>query len=259
MVDNTKALSGLVIAIFGATGGVGSAVARVACARGAKVYVSARSAEKLSNLLADLNPMSASVEGSVVDAGNDEEVAAWLDTIVDAEGRIDGVFNAMGAKPEEYRYPSKSTDQSINDFLVPIQKMVGSQFITTRQAAQRMSTGGSIVLISATLALMTATHMAGITAAYGAIESITRALAGDFAGAGVRINCVRADAMPETRTIRETGAGLANIGAEPKINVPLLGRFISADETAEMVLFLIGPGASGMTGQVVMVSAGAFV
>jgi 3-oxoacyl-[acyl-carrier protein] reductase len=65
---------------------------------------------------------------------------------------------------------------------------------------------GAIVTLSATLSGMTAANMAGISATCGAIEAMTRSLAGEFGRAGVRVNCVRGSAMPETRTIQETMA-----------------------------------------------------
>jgi NAD(P)-dependent dehydrogenase (short-subunit alcohol dehydrogenase family) len=120
--------------------------------------------------------------------------------------------------------------------------------------------GGAIVTLSATLSGMTAANMAGISAACSAIEGMTRALAGEFGPAGVRANCVRGSAMPETRTIQETVAGqIAVTGKPPAMALPPLGRPISVDETAKAAAFLASDFASGMTGQVVTVCAGAFV
>jgi 3-oxoacyl-[acyl-carrier protein] reductase len=122
-----------------------------------------------------------------------------------------------------------------------------------------MGASGSIVMLSATLSGMTAQHMAGISAACGAVESLTRALAGDFGPAGIRVNCVRASAMPETRTIQETSAGVIALGSPPQMAIPPLGRPITVTETANAVAFLASDAASGITGQIVTVCVGAFV
>lgn len=107
---------------------------------------------------------------------------------------------------------------------------------------------------------MTAANMAGISAACGAVEAMTRALAGEFGPHGVRVNCVRGSGMPETRTIQETFAGqIALTGEPPKMALPPLGRPISVAETVSTAAFLASDAASGMTGQVVTVCAGAFV
>jgi 3-oxoacyl-[acyl-carrier protein] reductase len=76
----------------------------------------------------------------------------------------------------------------------------------------------------------------------------------------VRVNCVRGSAMPETRTIQETGAGQAKLrGAPPSFPVPPLGRPITVAETANAAVFLASDASSGMTGQTVTVCAGQFV
>lgn len=102
--------------------------------------------------------------------------------------------------------------------------------------------------------------MAGISATCGAIEAMTRSLAGEFGPAGVRVSCVRASAMPETRTIRETSAGQTRIlGIEPgEMQLPptALRRPITVTETAATAAFLASDASSGMTGQVVTVAAG---
>ncbi|NDJ60854.1 MAG: SDR family oxidoreductase, partial [Chloroflexi bacterium] len=103
-------------------------------------------------------------------------------------------------------------------------------------------------------------HMAGITAACGAVEALARSLAGEFGPAGVRVNVVRGSGMPETRTIQETTAGQIDIsGQPPQMSLPPLGRPITVAETAATAAFLMSDEASGMTGQVVTVCAGSFV
>jgi NAD(P)-dependent dehydrogenase (short-subunit alcohol dehydrogenase family) len=139
--------------------------------------------------------------------------------------------------------------------------ILGSTFLTSRTVgAQMIQQGsGSIVTLSATLGIMTAGLMAGISATQGAIEALTRSLAGEFGPAGVRVNCVRGNAMPETRTIQETSAGYVELGMAPMMALPPLGRPITVAETAATAAWLASDAASGMTGQVLTVSAGAFV
>ncbi len=106
--------------------------------------------------------------------------------------------------------------------------------------------------------------MAGITAACGATEAMTRSLAAELGPYGVRVNCVRAGGMPFTRTIRETVAAIARttgVAANDPGSSPAnaLNRPLTVDETAAMVAFVASDLASGVTGQVLNVCAGSVV
>jgi len=185
-----------------------------------------------------------------------------VERVAAAAGRIDGTFNGIGGHPKDLGYPSPSTTTSFEHFMMPLQVILGSTFLTSRAVAKQLiaqGSGGSIVTLSATLSVMTAPFMAGISATCAAIEGLTRSLAGEFGPAGVRVNCVRGNGMPETGTIQETGAGYQNLGYAIPMVLPPLGRPITVAETAATAAYLLSDSSSGMTGQVVTVSAGAFV
>ena len=219
-----------------------------------------RNAATLEKLAAEITAQGGTAVAHVVGATNADAVAAYLDQVAESTGRIDVAFNAIGLPPAELNYPAPSASLSLDQFMTPLRVILGGTFVTARTAATHMARqkSGSIITLSATLSVMAAPNMANIVAACGAIEALTRALAGEFGGSGVRVNCVRGNAMPETRPIQETGAGLVALGNAPSI-VPPLGRPITVAETANTVAFLASDLASGIIGQVVTVSAGAFV
>lgn len=110
---------------------------------------------------------------------------------------------------------------------------------------------GTILTLSATLSGGTFEYMARVSVACGAIEVMTQALAAEFGPSGIRANCVRGSAIPETRTIQETGAGVAAVSDRtPQMGVPPLGRPITVEETVKAVVFLASDLASGMTAQI---------
>ncbi len=246
-----------VAVVFAAAGAIGKAVAEALASQGVSVVVSAKEAQAAEQVVRTLKGEAVAFQA---DALQPQHVSAALDFAVERFGRLDSVFNAIGGRPKTLGYPALSLETPVSDFLIPMQRIVASQFLTAREGAKRMrkGNGGAIVLLSATLSGMTAQHMAGISAACGAVESLTRALAGDFGGSNIRVNCVRASAMPETRTIAETGAGVGALGSTPQMSIAPLGRPISLTDTAKAVAFLASDAASGMTGQVVTVCAGAF-
>lgn len=138
-------------------------------------------------------------------------------------------------------YPALSATQDFEAFLKPLQVILGSTFLTSRAVGAHMMRQNS------------------------GIEALTRSLAGEFGPAGVRVNCVRGSAMPETRTIQEIGMGIARLFGTPEVSAQptgsdtLLRRPITVAETAATALFLASDAASGLTGQIVTVCAGAFV
>ncbi|HMR64602.1 MAG TPA: SDR family oxidoreductase, partial [Anaerolineae bacterium] len=186
----------------------------------------------------------------------------YVSRVAEMAGRIDGVFNAIGGRPAELGYPRPVAELPLDEFMLPLNLILGSTYLTSRAAGLQMARqgGGSIITLSATLTGMALANMAGITTVCGAIEALTRSLAGEFGSAGVRVNCVRGSAMPETRTIQETMAGqIAITGQPPQMVMPPLGRPITVSDTAGAVTFLASDLSSGMTGQVITVCAGAFV
>jgi 3-oxoacyl-[acyl-carrier protein] reductase len=104
--------------------------------------------------------------------------------------------------------------------------------------------------------------MAGISAACAATEGLTRSLAAELGPAGVRVNCVRAGGMAETRTIRETQAAITrttSVFPAEGGGANLLGRPLRLAEMAGMVTFAASDLAGGVTGQILDVCAGAVV
>jgi NAD(P)-dependent dehydrogenase (short-subunit alcohol dehydrogenase family) len=142
--------------------------------------------------------------GEVVDATDEAAIAAYVARVAQAAGRIDGVFNAIGGRPEDLGYPEPSAVTSFEHFMRPLNVILGSTFLTSRAVSRVMGQqqAGSIVTLTATLSVMTAPFMAGITAASAGIEGLTRSLAAarmpsrtmkqrDGAGCVTRWSCQR--------------------------------------------------------------------
>jgi NAD(P)-dependent dehydrogenase (short-subunit alcohol dehydrogenase family) len=246
------------ILVFAATGAIAGQGAEKFAAEGAHVWLTGRNADALQARAERIRAAGGVVDCATLDATDPTAVADYVARVKREAGRIDGVFNGIGGSPESLGYPAVSSDQSIDDFLIPFNTIVASQFLTAREAAKHMD-GGAIVFLSASLGRMTQPYMAGITAAQGAIEALTRALAGEYGPRGIRVNCVRGSGMPETQTIQQTAAGYAALGLTIPMYLPPLGRPITVADTVGTATYLLSELASGVTGQVADVSAGTFV
>lgn len=243
--------------VFAATGAIGSEVARVFAREGAHVWLSGRDAVALDPLATAIRAEGGAAATDVVDATDPAAVAAYVDRVAAKAGRLDVVFNAIGGRPADLGYPAVSETQPFERFFEPLRVILGSTFLTARAAGARMAAQGhgAIVTLSASLGDGTIGAMAGISATVGAIEAMTRSLTGEF-GPAVRVNCLRATAMPETRTIQETSAGRVRLGliaGGPPPAAPPAAPPLRVAETAAVAAFLASDAAGGLSGQVVNV------
>lgn len=249
--------------VFAATGAVSAGVAHALAQGGAHVHLSARRADAINLLATEIEKSGGKASVATVDATDESAVRTYVDGIAQNADGIDIVFNGIGGRPATLGYPARAAEMTLAQFLIPMQRIVGSQFLTARETARHMSRrrSGSIVMLSATLSGGAFSLMSGISAACGAIEALTRSLAGEYGGFGVRVNCVRGSAMPETRTIQDTFAGRAALLGDVAggSGGTLLGRPVTVAETAAAVGYLASDAASGITGQVLTVCAGQFV
>ncbi|MBY5973707.1 SDR family oxidoreductase [Ferrimonas balearica] len=96
MTDN---ISGKVIVITGASSGMGEATARDLAAKGAKVVLGARRAERLESLVKDIEGEGGTALAVATDVTKREEVQRLVDTAKETYGRVDVIFNNAGLMP----------------------------------------------------------------------------------------------------------------------------------------------------------------
>jgi 3-oxoacyl-[acyl-carrier protein] reductase len=147
-----------------------------------------------------------SVFAAVVDALDDAAVNQYIDSIVKQVGTIDIVFNAVGSLVNEYGNGKNAVDLSIDEFMVPLNTIVKSQFVTARAAARHMvkQRSGLIVFLTGSPARGHVEGATAIGAAFGAIESLSENLAVELSPVGVSVLCLRTTANSDSRGIQQT-------------------------------------------------------
>src|SRR5262245_9918476 len=132
--------------VFAATGAIGSEVARQFAGEGARVFISGRDGDALSRLGKELD-----ARWQLVDALDESQIATYVDHIARETGKVDVVFNAVGLRAADYAMPAVAID--FEKFMLPLQVIAGSQFLTARAAARHMTPKGcgAIVMLSASL------------------------------------------------------------------------------------------------------------
>jgi NAD(P)-dependent dehydrogenase (short-subunit alcohol dehydrogenase family) len=195
-----------VAVVFAASGGIAGAVARSFAEHGAKVYVSGRRLDIVKALAVEIKASGGWAEAAEVDALNETEIDNYLQKIVKDNGKLDMVFNGIGNYYKDAGSGSPSTMVTFEQFLSPLEKFCGSQFLTSRAAAKYMiqtASAGTILLLTSALSRMKTPNMAGFAAASAAVEGLTRVLAAEFGGQGIKVTCICPGAILESHKMSE--------------------------------------------------------
>ncbi len=237
-----------VAVVYGAGGAIGGAVARAFAQEGARVFPTGR---RLA-------------EAEEVDALDERAVEAHLQSVVDAVGRVDISFNAVGI-PNAGILGVPLAELDVEQFALPLATYTTSYFLTARVAARHMIArrSGVIMTVTALHARTGIPLVGGYGPAMAAKEAMTRHLSAELAPHGVRVVGLRPQAIPETPAIRdafEPRAAASGMTWEQWLEF-LAGRthtrrLMTLDETAHMAAFMASDRASGMTGTTVNLSMG---
>ncbi len=199
-----KDLKDKVAVVFAASGEIAGAVARSFSQHGAKVYVTARNPDAVNRLAKEIRSAGGSAEAAKVDALDETAIDDFLKKVVANDHRLDVVFNGIGADYNEMGGRPPTTEATFDQFMAPVLKICGSQFLTSRVAARYMMQArseGTILLLSAALSRSKLSNVAGITAASAAIEGLTRVMAAEWGQNGIKVTCICPGAIMETKRI----------------------------------------------------------
>jgi len=123
--------------VFGAGGSVGAATAKEFAAEGAEVFLAGRT-KNVQSVADQIMAVGGKAHAAVVDALDEAAVTAYVDGIANETGRIDIVFNAVGTRPSNYGNGKNVLDLPAEEFIVGVNTMLKSQYITARAAARHM-------------------------------------------------------------------------------------------------------------------------
>jgi NAD(P)-dependent dehydrogenase (short-subunit alcohol dehydrogenase family) len=251
--------------VFGAGGSIGAAVAKELAFQGAEVFLSGRHEASVKKVRKEIADTGGLAHAHVVDALDAAAVDEYVKSVVHQTGSIDIEFNATGPRVGEYGNTKPVVDLAIEEFMIPMNTVLRSNFITARAAASQMLKQGSgvIIFLTGSPARPHGPGTSGIGAANGAIENLTRTLAIELGPAGVRVVCLRTAANPDTRTIQETCemlGKLMNITPDQAAAALAEGTMLKVSphttDTARGVAFLASDSAAMVTGAVLNASAG---
>jgi 3-oxoacyl-[acyl-carrier protein] reductase len=246
-------LQGRVVLVTGSSRGIGAEVALKAAAEGASVAVHYRQAADAADaIVARVRALGVECEAFAADVGDGGQAEGLVEAVIARFGRIDGLVNNAG---QTQVGPFLDIDQAQWDEIIATD--LTAAFHTTRAALPSMLAqgSGSIVNVASRLGQMGIPETAAYSAAKAGLIGLTRALAREFGGRGIRVNAV-APGMTITEMttdLADSEAGRARLRDMP------LGRFGRADEVADAVIFLLTDDASLFLGQTLNPNAGGYM
>jgi len=242
--------------ITGATGALGAAAARALAQRGAKLTLTAGSADALEELGEELRSAGAQVELVARRPDSEADAEAMADAAVKAHGRIDLLITAAGMNKVAF-----IQEQSPDEWESVMDANVRGSWLAARAAGRRMldqGDGGKVVLVSSTRGKLG--HPAGYSAyctSKGAIDSLTKTLACEWGRHGITVNAIAPTVFRSDLTAwmyAEEGRG-KDVREAMLSRIPL-GRLGEPDDFVGPLLFLLSPASAFVTGQIVYVDGG---
>ena len=227
--------------ITGASSGIGLGLTKALLSNGYRVVANARRASAAGTL--EPSPNLVLVDGDVADP---ETGATLTRTAVERFGSVDLLVNNAGV------FVAKAfTDSTVEDVQRLVATNITGFFHVTQPAVRQMRTQGSGHVVTITTSLANQ-PIHGVNAALslltkGGLNTITRALAIEYAKDGVRVNAVAPGFVDTPMHPQNTHAFLQSL--QP------IERLASVDEIADTVLYL--DKASFVTGELVHVDGGA--
>ena len=183
---------GRVALVTGGAGAIAGAICRRLAADGADVVVADHHAERTAAVVADVEAVGRRAVPVVADLTVDGTVEQAIATAVDELGTVDILVNALGehlwlAKPFERSTPADW------DALYRVNLLATMRASHAALSGMRELGWGRIVNFSSVEGIRAMPNAAPYTAFKGAIDSFTRSLGVEVAGAGIRVNAVAVD------------------------------------------------------------------
>lgn len=241
------------VLITGGASGIGLGLARRFAAQGDRVALCDADGEAVARVAADM-PDAIARQADVTDAG---QMDGFLSEVEGAWGGVDVVCANAGTggpagRIEDLDYDAWAACLSVN---------LNGAFLTLRWAAKimRAQGAGAIVITSSTSGQWGHPYRSPYAAAKWGLVGLTKTLAMELGGAGVRVNAICPGAVEGDRMDRVV-AMEAKAANRPEQDVRdqyvrgvSMKSWVTVDDLADTVLFLASPAASKISGQIIAI------
>lgn len=227
-----------VAVVTGAARGIGREVALELAARG--YAVAANDLEEPTGTVSEVERLGAEALVVAADVSDEEAVRRMAEKIRERFGRVDALVNNAGLM-----FIASAEDTDLADWRRVVDVNLTGPFVTSREFGRMMLErgAGSIVNVSSVAGLLGIGNRAAYNASKHGLVGLTRTLAAEWGGRGVRINAVCPGWVKTERDAGDQASG--DYGdADIEGRTPM-GRFAEPGDIARAVAFLADPEQSG--------------
>jgi NAD(P)-dependent dehydrogenase (short-subunit alcohol dehydrogenase family) len=246
---SSTSLAGQRVLVTGGTRGIGAATARVLADAGAQVLVSARTA-----------PADSPFQVIAADLSDRLDVQALAQSALAQLGGLDVLVSNVGGqirRPGALQFTDEDWQQEIDLNLLAAVRL--DRALVPAMLAQG---AGAIVHVSSGAARIARPTSLPYSAAKAALNAYSKGLASELGPHGVRVNVVSPGFISTSRITelaaeQDSTPDAITTEIAGSLQIPL-GRAGTAEEAAQLILFLVSPAASYVTGTQFTIDGGAF-
>lgn len=234
--------------ITGAAGGLGTAVVKKLLNKNFIVLVNDNNQENVQALLDQFQ--GEEIHAFCFDA---TEEAAWEKAVTEIKekfGKVDVLFNNAGIFKIE-----TIEETSVELWKKTMDVNALSIFLGIKSMSLLLGEGSSIINTSSIASFLGSKNRIAYAASKGAVSALTKAVAIEFAPRGIRANSVH-PAYIKTQMAEHAAEATERTMEEMGSRIPLYQRISTADEVADVVVFLASDASRFMTGSEVVVDGG---
>ncbi len=237
--------------VTGGARGIGKAIAEGLAKSGVDLIIAGRNLDAANETAASLTAFGVKTLGVKLDVSNSEEVEKTFEDIRKDFHRIDILINNAGITKDGLLL--RMSDEAWDSVIATNLKGV---FLCTREAIKDMAKQryGRIVNITSVAAFMGNPGQANYSASKAGIVGLTKTIAREYAIRGITVNAV----APGFIQTAMTDVLSDRVKEDMKKIIPL-GRFGTAGDVANAVIFLASPDSGYITGQVIHVNGGMYM